>query len=366
MNLVTSQIHENLFSAFKKAQTSYPGTNTNTLQNLEPNKNAYEQHQSNSSINLSPTGGLNSGQAQQDWINETMAMIPTLDSLNYNTGRSTPTYTSKSFDDLHQLIGKDLPNTRPANSEIKEKQTIGMAGPATDATNKMAMTGQMHSSTVTHHNIRLDQINSPVMNGNEVVFAHASDEYAFFAKQSIIDASKHSAYSSFPRQHPQPKKIPQIRNDTPIVPPPDNVRNNLGPPPPRPMKFNKVNVKMHSKCQENKKIDAVLQGNPSLPLTRDSQSSERVPKCSSTPAIHRHTTVVSASEGTDRSAESSLIGGSSSRSSGSDDNSDTASDEGQGQGLSLEHRKKRKVFDVEGSAAPSKFGKKNGDELFIS
>ncbi len=58
------------------------------------------------------------------------------------------------------------------------------------------------------------------------------------------------------------------------------------------------------------------------------------------------------------------MGGFSSRSSGSDDNSDTASDEGQG--LSLEHRKKRKVFDVEGSAAPSKFGKKNGDELFIS
>lgn len=355
MNFVTSQIHQNLFSAFKQAQTSYPGTNN--LQNSEQNKHANEQYQSNSQNDSSSTGGLNSGQAQQNWINETMAMIPTLDSSNYNTGRSTPTYTSKSFDDLHQLIGKDLPNTRSASSEIKEKQTINMVGPATDATNKMAMKDQMHATTATHHqNMRLDQINFPVMNGNEVVFAHASDEYAYFAKQSIIDASKHSAYSTFPRHHPQPKEIPQIRSDTPIVSHADNVRNNLGPPPSRPMKFNKVNVKLHSKCKENKKIDAVLQGNPSLPLTLDSQSSERVSNCNSIPAIHRHTPVVSASEGTDRSAESSLMGGFSSRSSGSDDNSDSASDEGQG--LSLEQSKKRKVLHMEGSTAPSKIGKK--------
>ena len=58
------------------------------------------------------------------------------------------------------------------------------------------------------------------------------------------------------------------------------------------------------------------------------------------------------------------MGGFSSRLSGSDDNSDSASDEGQG--LSLEQSKKRKVLDMEGSTAPSKIGKKKGDELYIS
>jgi len=336
MNLVTSQIHQNLlFNAFKQAQTSCTGTNTNTHQNSEQNNQANEQFQSNSSNDSGPNDGLNSGQAQQNWINETMAIIPTLDSSNYNTGRSTPTYTSQSFDDLHQLIGNDLPNTRSARSEIKEKQTIDMVGPASDAANKIAM-----ATTVTHHqNIRLEQINSPVVHGNEVIFAHASDEYAYFAKQSFIDASKHSAYHTFPHHHPQPKEIPQKRCDTPTVSHPDNLRNSLDPSS-RPLKFNKVNVKLHSKSQENKKVDAILQGN----------SSERVPKCNSTPVIHRHAPVVSA-------------GGSSSASSGSDDNSDSASDGGQK--LLLEQRKKRKVHDMDESSAPSKIGKKNGDELYM-
>jgi len=344
-------IHENLFNAFQEAQkandksiisTSTEDTNHPKYSESCANSNVNEESKSDASNDVMLTDDLSSGQAQQNWINETMAIIPTLDISNYNTGTSTPTYTSRSFDDLHQFIGNDLPLNQSGGSRSREKEPhISISGRATDAADKMTMENTIHSTTVSHHqNI---QVGPDV--GIHEVFASASDEYAYYAALSIMEASQHSAYRTpYPNSiHSQQKEKKQKGCDTPIVSHPNNM-GNTHIVPSRSLTFSKVNVKLHSKSQENKKVDVRMQGNSSLPHKLDPQSSHQTSKFISTPVIHRHTPVVSAG--------SSSMEGSSFGSSGSDDNSDSAyisltSDEGRVS--SLEQSKKRKGLGVNGT-----------------
>ena len=190
--MAASQMHQNLFNAFKQAQTSHTlndkkvETNTSnssplkenstgTLDtngvNLKPKKNVVEAKEKNNAVTFSEDTA--SGNAQQNWMNETTAIIPTLDPTNYS-GRFSPTYTSKSFDDLHQFIGHHLPHSPGKNGTAGK----GIDGPATAAANKLSLIKQEETTYPT--------------------FMNASDEYAFHAQISALEASKHSAYSNVP------------------------------------------------------------------------------------------------------------------------------------------------------------------------
>jgi hypothetical protein len=321
----SNEMHENLFNAFQQAQK----VNDKSDMNVSSSASTINPTHTESILEIS------SGQAQQNWINETMAIIPTLDPSNYNSGRLTPTYTSKSFDDLHQFIGKDLPLNRPSASSTQEKQTLhNMGGPATDATNKMSTEYAMCSTTVTHH----QNIQAGIDGGNEEAFINPSDEYAYYAAQSIMEASQHSAYRTSYPTRAQPKEKQQNRCDTPTVPHLDIMRNNNALPS-RPSTFSKVNVKLHAKSQENKKVIGRTQCISSSTLSLDPQSSQRIRRCNPTPVSHKETPVVGSS-----SRGGSLFG------SGSDDNSDSAlvsltSDEGPV--FSLEKKRKRKALGMD-------------------
>mmetsp|Transcript_1349 Transcript_1349/g.1816 ORF Transcript_1349/g.1816 Transcript_1349/m.1816 type:complete len:953 (-) Transcript_1349:744-3602(-) len=122
----------------------------------------------------------NTGQAQQNWLSETMDIIPTLDPSSY-MGQFSPTYTSKSFDDLHQFIGKDcplLPNSTMDNSSasVNKVDDTVFKGPATEAADKL-------------------QNGSNVYFNNNTGNLSAADAYAMFAQQSAMAVSKHSAYA---------------------------------------------------------------------------------------------------------------------------------------------------------------------------
>jgi hypothetical protein len=187
-----SQMHQNLFNAFKQAQTSHTlndkkvETNTSNRSspkenssgsldangsNLKQKKDVVDAKEKNNAVTFSEDTA--SGNAQQNWMNETTAIIPTLDPTNYS-GRFSPTYTSKSFDDLHQFIGHHLPHSPGKNGTAGK----GIDGPATAAANKLSLIKQEETTYPT--------------------FMNASDEYAFHAQISALEASKHSAYSNVP------------------------------------------------------------------------------------------------------------------------------------------------------------------------
>ena len=224
--------------------------------------------------------------AKQDWINETMALIPTLDPTNFG-GRYSPTYTSKSFDDLHQFIGHHVPKS-PNKTNPTNDQEGGFFGPASTAANQLTLDEQHQP-----------QIPAP---RQQPIFMSPSDEYAYHAQQSAMEASKHSAYNSSPFPQPRPPRVAIKRNDTPTI-------SMMA-------KFNNANLALHSKSVDN------LGG-------------QRVN--SQTVYNKQGGTLVSGSErssemgdlGTDSSG--SVIGTSSRTSSGSDNDnssSDSASDEG--------------------------------------
>jgi hypothetical protein len=203
-----SKMHMDLYNALKQAQSSYFASTmppdaeskmddqTTALQSANANLSISKPVESNQDL----IKNLNSGQAQENWINETMALIPSLDPTKHDTGRSTPTYTSKSFDDLHQFIGKGLPvceSENDKNSRSKFTPEKLMIGPASKAANNLMR--DLSQTTFNHHPM------SNFAEGPNLTSAGAggyvptnfisdADEYAYLAKESAIEASKHSAY----------------------------------------------------------------------------------------------------------------------------------------------------------------------------
>ena len=136
------------------------------------------------------TDGISTSQAQQNWLSETMHIIPTLDPSSY-MGQYSPTYTSKSFDDLHQFIGKDCP---PSDSTTTKAVTVNnshnsdLIGPATHAANQMQQQSEQEEKT--------DQ---PTISD--------ADVYVLFAEQSAMAVSKHAGYA-FPHQADSNQSVP--------------------------------------------------------------------------------------------------------------------------------------------------------------
>jgi hypothetical protein len=147
---------------------------------------------------------LTMSQAQQNWLTETMNIIPTLDPSNY-MGQYSPTYTSKSFDDMHQFIGSDCPPASDGaidtlNETGKTTSIIpAMKGPATAAADEL----NLHS----------------LGNNNSI-----GNAYALFAQQSVEAVCKHSAYSSTSRGNNEKSKSiiaplhSSLTNELPIIP----------------------------------------------------------------------------------------------------------------------------------------------------
>lgn len=200
-----SKMHMDLYNALKQAQSSYFASimPPDTESKMDDQTAALESANANLSIskpiesNDDLIKNLNSGQAQENWINETMALIPSLDPTKHDTGRSTPTYTSKSFDDLHQFIGKGLPvceseNDKNSRSKFTPEKLIG---PASKAANNLMR--DLSQTTLIHHPMAnfAEGLNLNSAGGYVPTnFISDADEYAYFAKQSAIEASKHSAY----------------------------------------------------------------------------------------------------------------------------------------------------------------------------
>ena len=323
-----SQIQQNLFNAFRQAQILYASNaakNSCDKGNLSsasvptdqacPNvkkEDTNERSSTNvdgrniklqSAIAKKVSGRveeITSENAKQDWINETMAIIPTLDPTNFG-GRYSPTYTSKSFDDLHQFIGHHVPKS-PNKTNPTNNQADGFFGPATTAANQLTLDEQHQP-----------QIPAP---RQQPIFMSPADEYAYHAQQSAMEASKHSAYNSSPFPQPRPPRVAIKRIDTPTISMMEP-KTQVGSYSDHSIaKFNNANLALHSKSVNN------LGG-------------QRVN--SQTVYNKQGGTLVSGSErssdmgdlGTDSSG--SVIGTSSRTSSGSDNDnssSDSASDEG--------------------------------------
>lgn len=363
------QMQQNLFNAFKQAQTQTMISLTDTKGPVNDTRPGSSSSGSKtvSKITSSESDGNNisskcqgetvsadatpkevsSSQAQQNWINETMAIIPTLDPTNY-TGRFSPTYTSKSFDDLHQFIGNDCPPNHEYNDKPKTRPNLKPVytaeGPATEAANqieRVANLGDSASQTspkICCEGARKDDWTAKGLMPSPLTFRdpvsiNASDEYAFYAQQSAMEASKHSAYCR--REiSPAANKGPTNAHISSRVP----IQNYHSQPGKRTSRkttfshpiiagsmstFNTANLKMHSKATAA--ADGTLHGNH-IGTQLESVSV----KLNTTTDLHRHTRapLVSGSErSSDMGTEGSAMSSSGSGSSGSDnDNSDCASE----------------------------------------
>jgi len=332
---------QNLFNAFQQAKISYgqtekkPNTNITAANASVPdfpsfstsiNYPARSHEISNEERSIPPLNQTTStspdkltiGQAQQNWLNETMPMIATLDPTLID-GRCTPTKTSESFDNLHQFLGKDCPSS---NEDYEQDllEEIGQGGPATDAANKMNAEANQNAS-LSRLSVSLDMPGSKLNHmgiagdtSDSRIFVHAADEYSFFAQQSAIEASKHSAY--FRDDMPPPKP-------TPVFPVPRKRQISCQQTPSA--TFNIMNLKRHGKeSQAETNTSDSMHSRSSMPLVSESDRS-------------------SSEIGTEYSAIVSTMGSSSTAGSGSsNDGSDMASDEGRSSADSLQQNNKRK------------------------
>eukprot|EP00557_Chaetoceros_sp_GSL56_P013280 CAMPEP_0176476774 /NCGR_PEP_ID=MMETSP0200_2-20121128/241_1 /TAXON_ID=947934 /ORGANISM="Chaetoceros sp., Strain GSL56" /LENGTH=718 /DNA_ID=CAMNT_0017872485 /DNA_START=560 /DNA_END=2716 /DNA_ORIENTATION=- len=208
-----SKMCNDLFNALQQAQSTYLVCNMNSKTFPDSESQVHVKTTRIENENLSSSNSVEScddlmknvnygqAQSQENWINETMAMIPSLDPSKHDTnaGRSTPTYTSKSFDDLHQFIGKGLPSfdsekDRSKSKHLQEKFT----GPASSAANNLmrdlSQTIVFHQPTVAQFTDRVLKTNNRSSGSVQTNFISDADEYAYLAKQSAIEASRHSAY----------------------------------------------------------------------------------------------------------------------------------------------------------------------------
>jgi len=165
-----------------------------------------------------------------------------------------------------------------------------------------------------------------------LTFIHAADEYSFFAQQSAIEASKHSAYM---RQDASPAASVSHSAPVPLMISPNQVVS---------AKFNAVNLQIH--------------GDNAQTQCEDASNASKF----NTPAnMHRPMPIVSGSERSSSEFGTDVGGSSSSTRSGwstsDNDNSDLASEEGRMSADSLQQRKKRKLNSNEGRSQCGKSAK---------
>lgn len=331
MNQTTSDIQKTLFDAFQEAQKSHYLANPVGETKTDSNKNVKLEQRSHTP----PT----KGEQQTKWLSETMSLVqslvPACDS-RYNDEETppTPTYTSKSFDDLHRLLGENIPELTSNDDESRvgvrmriRGQSKKIDGQATKAADKLVLesakpsnakeTGKKTTTVTYHQRINLNEKKESASeekapnNKNQPVFLSPSDEYAFLAQQSAIEASKHSAYCDEPlKRSATPIVIDNKKKKTAHDTQPLLLLGEIGA-----ALLSKKNIKLHSKSHEE--------------LTNDSSQIQNA-------------TVVSASEPSSSEVNSRVD---SSTSSGTDDHSDSASSEGKSFSSS---RGKRRAIDDPG------------------
>ena len=338
MNQTTSSIQKTLFDAFQEAQKSHYLAKQDEKIEADSKNNVKFVQRSQSP----PT----KGEEQTKWLSETMSLVqslvPACDS-RYNEEETppTPTYTSKSFDDLHRLLGENIPELTFNDDESKvgvrmrmPGQSKKIEGQATKAANRLVFKSRKPSNaketdenttTVTYHqriNLNnkedLTSVKTSENNKDKRVFLSPSDEYAFLAQQSVLEASKHSAYCEEPLKRSatpivvKNKRKKESTNDTqPLL-----LLGKIGA-----ALLSKKNVVLHSKSHEGMTNGGNQVQNP---------------------------TIVSGSEPSSSEVNSRVD---SSTSSGTDDNSDSASSEGKS--FSSSKGKRRNVDD----AGPEKLKK---------
>ncbi len=327
------------------------------------NKDNYDDSETDNAANR-----ISVSQAQQNWLAETMSIIPTLDPSQYiNDHGFSPTYTSKSFDDLHQFIGQDFSHVENTNKSSKNSSnnlfTEEIKGPATDAANSMQ---------------------SQVMKINSF-----ADAYSLFAQQSATAVSTHSAYACGTQEQRREMNRSNVdtlvsnemhllsgseshlnknfgsgqnsigeKQETSTV----SVKNNGDDSTNSSHKnkresassavFSAANLQLHSAAvaemersdtsskddveSESVSKSSINSSNVVAPTTRDKPNSKF------DASVLRHSNVVSGSDRSSSDNGSASIGGSGlSGSDNASDNSDSASDEGRGSGNSDKGRKRR-------------------------
>lgn len=135
-------------------------------------------------------------------------LTPTFDPAQFS-----PTYTSRSFDDLHRLLGKNLsPEVRQQSVQtIQSPHIKDLLVPLPSACNKTGQTSLLPSQSTGAQ--KSDGIASsfPVVlpkaiphrqlqqnSGHATMDTFGADSYSVFAQQSAFAASQHSAYISAP------------------------------------------------------------------------------------------------------------------------------------------------------------------------
>lgn len=325
MNQTTSDIQKTLFDAFQEAQKSHYLANPDEKTKPPDAKKNVKLAQRSQTP---PT----KGEQQTKWLSETMPLVESLVpafATRYTEEETppTPTYTSKSFDDLHRLLGENIPELTTNFDESKvgirmriRGQSKKIDGQATKAANELAMESTNPSTaiksdkttTVTYHQrINLNEKKESTSKettentASNPVFLSPCDEYAFLAQQSAIEASKHSAY------YEQPLK----RSATPIVIDNKKKKTSHGTQPLLLLGeigaalLSKKNIKLHSKSHER--------------MTNGSSQNQDA-------------TVVSVSEPSSSTVNSRVD---SLTSSGTDDHSDSASSEGKSFSSSRDKRR---------------------------
>ncbi len=369
-----------LFSNFQNASNST--TPLVSVNNAEVSKG--QQNATNT--------GISTSQAQQNWLAETMHIIPTLDPSSY-IGQYSPTYTSQSFDDLHLFIGKECPST--SNNTAKSSTTPShsdIIGPATDAANNII---QQDSET------------------NNCIISSEADAYSLLAQQSVAAVSKHSAYETSTQinQGQLSETLPDNKNKQNMV---QNLLHstpsfqNSGSPQSKlnqgnqsilmstsathqsikssigsgsgsvspeiasggkgveddasSASFNAANLQLHSAAVEereraanavNKELNKTRIKSENVTKIEDSSSPPSSSKFDSNTVL-RHANIVSGSDRSSSDNGNESMSGGGSGSSGSDnasDNSDAVSDEGQPVGSGSRKRRGGKNYDISNSTA---------------
>jgi hypothetical protein len=361
-----------LFSYYQNANNDTVATDEKESNKVPEDLGTNQSREQNNTISTS--------QAQQNWLSETMHIIPTLDPSSY-MGQFSPTYTSQSFDDLHQFIGKDCPPSTKTSITLPDNATE-IKGPATEAANNLQQQNLSLSNGVVSE---ADKFNSHIS---------AADTYALFAQQSAMAVSKHSAYAPVdsnnnsrvssqitPATVVLNEPISSLASTQPVhnAAPTKQLDDSLSiqrvhitaPSPVRPISknivssnkvtgvkiedvntssvtFNAANLQLHSAAvEERERADNAFNDDENSEsasnLSRESVQTPAQP-CPSkfnSSSVLRHANVVS---GSDRSSESMSAGGSGG--SGSDnasDNSDETSDEGQSSSNTANNSKRRNV-----------------------
>jgi hypothetical protein len=296
---------------------------------LEPNPipnlvTGFDQLKQNGCSNVATSDKTQVDATQQQW-NDYVNAIPSLDPSMYNMGGFSPTFTSKSFDDLHQFIGKDCSNSTDDNggeNAQSKQEIVGLAS------NTYAQNKQIKEET---HGLTINE--------------SSSNAYALFAQQSAIAVSKHSAYcrndQALPPQNAPNSGISQTlcpSNQLSLshcIPPESQVPPQIKEKVSNGTAFSTANLKIHSKAAEE-----MARADQASHCTTVSESNDKVSLQPVTNGadfnrnsmLRGHSNIVSGSERTDSAGGSSGVNSSASGScTGSDnasDNSDSLSDEG--------------------------------------